>query len=58
MEHLLFEARMALLEAQYVLFLTRRGGGWGRALRSAEQEFLAALDRVWAVQCMLNPSLS
>jgi hypothetical protein len=55
---MLENARRQLLEAQYVLFLTRRGGGWGKALRSAEQDFLAALDRVWAVQCMLNPSLS
>jgi hypothetical protein len=52
---MLEKARYQLLFWRGMLYEARRAG-----LRSkhAEQEFLAALDRVWAVQCMLNPSLS
>jgi hypothetical protein len=55
MEHLLFEARMALLCAQGDLRWARR---YSKFVSLYEAKFLAALDRVWAVQCMLNPSLS
>lgn len=55
MEQMLQDARTALLCAQGDLRWARRHN---KLVPVFEREFLAALDRVWAVQCMLNPSLS
>jgi hypothetical protein len=58
MEQMLQDARSDLLYAQRMLAVVRRHAPYGRMVRAEERTFLAALDRVWAVQCMLNPSLS
>jgi hypothetical protein len=55
MEQMLQDARAELLTARADLRWARRHN---KLVPVFERVFLVALDRVWAVQCMLNPSLS